>query len=99
MDNWQENFKTGMNLIPALVFLGLNSMIRPLIEPELEKRLGRKLTDWEWEYYLQESYRKAKVDSQQQTIRLWQQRLTDIKVINDFVWSKDIGKCQDEEME
>lgn len=86
MDNWQENLKTGMNLIPALVFLGLNSMIRPLIAPELEKRLGRKLTDWEWEFYLQESYRKFEVDSQKKAMQKCRQWLVDRKIIHDFVW-------------
>ncbi|WP_103908426.1 hypothetical protein [Dehalococcoides mccartyi] len=86
MDSWQDSFKAGTNLIPALVFLGLNSMIRPLIAPELEQRLGRKLTDWEWEYYLQESYRKAKMDSQQKAIQECRQCLIDRQIILDFVW-------------
>ncbi|ADJ25412.1 hypothetical protein Dehly_0081 [Dehalogenimonas lykanthroporepellens BL-DC-9] len=86
MDNWQDSFKTSMNLIPALVFLGLNSMIRPLIAPELEEKLGRKLTDWEWEYYLQESYRKAKVDSHQKAIQKYRQWLIDRQIIHDFIW-------------
>jgi len=87
MNNWQDSFKTGMNLIPALVFLGLNSMIRPIIAPELEKRLGRKLTDWEWEYYLQESYRKANLDSQQTAMQKCRQWLIDRQIIRDFVWN------------
>ena len=90
MNSWQDSFKAGMDLIPALVFLGLNSMIRPIVAPELEKRLGRKLTDWEWEYYLQESYRKAKSESQLQIIRQWRRRLTDMQIIHDFVW----GECE-----
>ncbi|GMW04653.1 MAG: hypothetical protein AMXMBFR85_06360 [Dehalococcoides mccartyi] len=88
MGNWQDSFKTGINLIPALVFLGLNSMVRPLIEPELEKRLGRKLTDWEWEYYLQESYRKFEVDSQNKAIQKFRQCLNDRQIIRDFVWKR-----------
>lgn len=86
MDSWQDSFKAGMNLIPVLVFLGLNSMIRPLIELELKKRLGRNLTDWEWEYYLQESNRKAKADSEQKAIQQHRQWLNDRQIICDFVW-------------
>lgn len=86
MDNWQDSFKAGMNLIPALVLLGLNSMIRPMIEPELEKRLGRKLTDWEWEYYLHEGYRKAKAEAQQKAMQKYSQWLVDRQIIHDFVW-------------
>ena len=86
MNSWQDSFKASADLIPALVFLGLNSMIRPIIAPELEKRLGRKLTDWEWKYYLQESYRKAKAESRQQVIKQWRQRLVDRQIICHFVW-------------
>ena len=86
MNSWQDSFKKGMDLIPALVFLGLNSMIRPIIAPELEKRLGRKMTDWEWKYYLQESYWKAKAESRQQVVKQWRQCLVDRQIIHDFVW-------------
>ena len=86
MNSLQDSFKKAMDLIPALVFMGLNSMIRPIIAPELEKRLGRKLTDWEWDYYLQESYRKIKVDSLQEIAGQWHQRLADMQTIHDFVW-------------
>ena len=86
MNSLQDSVKTSMDLIPALVFLGLNSMIRPIIAPELEKRLGRKLTDWEWGYYLQESYRKFKVESRQQVVKQWRQQLVDRQIICHFVW-------------
>lgn len=86
MNSWQDNLKTGMDLIPALVFLGLNSMLKGILAPEVEKRLGRKLTDWEWECYLQESYRKAEAESRQQIIRQWRQWLVDRQIIHDFVW-------------
>ncbi len=90
MNRWQDSLKTGMDLIPALVFMGLNSMLRGILAPELEKRLGRKLTDWEWEYYLQESYRKAEAESRQQIVRQWRQQLVDRQIIHDFVWN---AKC------
>jgi len=86
MNSWQDSFRKGMDLIPALVFLGLKSMIRPIIAPELEKKLGRTLTDWEWKYYLQESYRKAKVESRQQVVKQWRQQLVDRQIIYHFVW-------------
>lgn len=88
MDNRQESFKTGMNLIPALVFIGTSDMLRGIIAPELEKRLGRTLTDWEWGYYLQESHRKAEAESRQQIFSQWRKRLVDMKIIHDFVWGE-----------
>ena len=88
MNSLQDSFRKGMDLIPALVFMGLNSMIRPIIAPELEKRLGRKLTNLEWQYFLQERGRKSEVDSRQRIVSQWRQRLTDRQIIHDFVWGK-----------
>jgi len=86
MNNLNESFKTGVDWIPCIVLLGLNSMIRPMIAPEIEKRLGRNMTDWEWGYYLQESYRKAESESLCQIIRQWRQGFFDRQIIHDFVW-------------
>ncbi|MDD5038665.1 MAG: hypothetical protein PHN78_05050 [Dehalococcoidales bacterium] len=86
MNNFNESFKTGVDLIPCIVLLGLNSMISPMIAPEIEKRLGRKMTDWDWGYYLQESYRKAESESLCQIIRQWRQCFVDRQIIHDFVW-------------
>jgi len=88
MNNWQDSFKAGMDLIPVLVFLELNSMIRPIFAPEIEKKLGRKLTDCEWEYYLQESYRKFKIKSQHEIVSWWRRQLADRQTIHDFVWEE-----------
>ena len=81
-----NSFKTAMNLLPALVFIGMGDMLRPILAPELEERLSRKLTDEEWYYYLQESYRRAKAEYRQQIIKQWCQGLVDRKIIHDFVW-------------
>ena len=86
MNNLNESYKTGVDLIPCIALLGLTSMIRPMIAPEIEKRLGRKMADWEWGYYLGESYRKFKVDSLQDMVGQWLQRLADMQIIHDFVW-------------
>ena len=88
MNNLNESFKTGVDLIPVIVLLGLNSMIRPMIAPEIEERLGRKLMDWEWGYYLEESYRKFKADSLQEIVGRYCQRLADMQIIHDFVWER-----------
>ena len=94
MNRLEESFKTSIDLIQVIVLLGLNPMIRPIIAPELEKKLGRELVDWEWEYYLRESYRKAKVDYQHEIFRQLQQRLADMKIIHDFVWKPNTGRLR-----
>ena len=37
MNRWQDSLKMGIDLIPALVFIGLNSMLRGILAPELKK--------------------------------------------------------------
>jgi len=87
MNNLEDSFKAGMNLLPALVFIGLSEMIRPIVAPEVERRMGRRLTDWEWRYYIIESYRKREAERHQQIVKQWCQRLIDRKIIRDFVWN------------
>ena len=84
MSRWQDSFKAAMKLLPVLVFIGMSDMLRPILAPELEKKLGRKLTDLEWQFYLRESYRKA-------ILRQWIQGLVDMKIIHDFVWKEGRG--------
>ena len=89
MNSLENSFKAAMNLLPALVFIGMRDMLRPILAPELEERLERKLTDEEWYYYLQEGYRKREAERHQQIISQWCQRLVDRKIIHDFAWRKN----------
>jgi len=83
MDRWQDNL---IEFIPVLVFIGMSDMLRMILAPEIEERLGRKLMDWEWQYYLRESNRKSETDSRQNIVRQWRQYLVDRQIIHDFVW-------------
>jgi len=86
MNSLQDISIVGMDWIPALVFIGMSDMLRAFLAFDVEERLGRKLTDWEWQYFLQESNRKAEADSRQRIVCQWQQQLTDRQIIHDFVW-------------
>ena len=88
MNSLQDISIVSMNLIPALVFIGMSDMLRALLALEIEEQLGRKLTDWEWQYFLQESNRKAEADSRQRIVSQWRQSLADRQIIHDFVWTK-----------
>lgn len=83
MNRWQDSF---IYFIPVLVFIGMCDMLRGILAPDLEKKLRRKLTDWDWQYYLREGFRKAEADSRQETDRQRLQRSDDMKIIHDFVW-------------
>ena len=87
MNSLQNISIVNMNLIPALVFIGMSDMLRALLSFEIEEQLGRKLTDLEWQYFLQERNRKSEVDYRQRIISQWRQRLLDRQIIHDFVWN------------
>ena len=89
MNSLQDSFKAAMDLLPALVFIGMSDMLRALLSFEIEERLGHKLTDWEWQYYLQERNRKSGAESRQQIVGQWRQWLVDRQIIHDFVWGCD----------
>ena len=87
MNSLQDISIVNMDLIPVLVFIGIRDMLRALLSFEVEEQLGRKLTDLEWQYFLQESKRKSEVDSRQRIVSQWRQRLADRQIIHDFVWN------------
>jgi hypothetical protein len=86
MDKWPDAVTYFM---PVIGFMGILGMLKPILSPELEKKLGRKLTDWEWEYYLHESFRKFISYFRQEKDRQRLQRLDDMKIIYDMVWNEN----------
>ena len=88
MNSLQDGLKKAIDWIPVLVFIGLSDMLRALLTFEIEEQLGRKLTDWEWQYFLQERNRKSEAESQQRMLGQWRQWLADRQVIHDFVWGE-----------
>ena len=88
MNSIQNISLVATNLIPALVFIGMSDMLRALLTFDIEEHLGRKLTDWEWQYFLQERKRKSEVESRQRVIGQWRQQLADRQIIHDFAWGE-----------
>ena len=88
MNRWQDSL---IDFIPILAFMVIIDMLRGILAPELEKKLRRKLTDWDWRYYLREGFRRAKAESRQETVRQRLQRIADMEIIHDFVWNDEIG--------
>ncbi len=86
MNNLEDSLETGISMFSVMLLAGVCETYRPIIESELEKKLGRKMTNEEWHYFLQECYEKAKADLQQERFRRWSQHLSDRKIIHDFVW-------------
>jgi hypothetical protein len=88
MNSLHDSLKSAIDWIPALVFIGMSDMLRSFLSFEIEEQLGRKLTDWEWQYFLQERNRKSEIDSRQRIVSQWRQSLTDRQIIHDFVWGE-----------
>ena len=86
MNSLQNISVVATNWIPALVFIGMSDMLRSFLSFEIEGQLGRKLTDWEWQYFLRERNRKSEVDSRQRIVSQWRQSLADRQTIHDFAW-------------
>jgi len=87
MNSLQNISMVSMNWIPVLVFIGMSDMLRALLTFEIEEQIGRKLTDLEWQYFLQERNRKSEVASRQRIVSQWRQSLADRQAIHDFVWN------------
>ena len=91
MNSLQNIAVVATNLIPALVFIGMSDMLRAFLTFEIEGQLGRKLTDLEWQYFLQERKRKSEAESRQKMLGQWRQLLADRQIIHDFVWKESSG--------
>lgn len=92
MNSLENSFKAAMNLFPVLVFMGMSDMLRLILASEVEERLGRKLTNEEWHYYLQENHQKREAERHQQIVEQLCQHLADRKIIHDFVWNENQRK-------
>jgi len=91
MDNWKNGFQNGMNLLgTVLVFSTFSDVFEAFVEPELEKRLRRKLTDWDRRAYLRELDKKAEFEVEEIMRRERRAMIHDLKIIHDFVW----GQCR-----
>ena len=94
MNSLEDSFKAAMNLMPAVVFIGLSEMIKPIIARDVEERLGRRLTHDEWSYYLREYYRKREAEHHQRIQEEQYQQIVDRQIIHDFVWEDKGRKYQ-----
>lgn len=66
----------------------MDSMLRATIGPNLEKRLGRPLTEWDWEVYWQEKANKEQCIAWNNLMSQWQRWFNDRETIRCFVWEE-----------
>jgi hypothetical protein len=86
-------FQEGIELFATmLLFSYFNGIFKVAVGPELEKRLGRKVTDQDWQVCLEEVCKKAEFDTQQKMLAAQQARINDQKIIHNFVWRDNSGE-------
>ena len=91
MDDWQHGLQRGMDLLGITLALStFSDIFKAFIKPELEKRIGRKVTDWDWQAYLRELDKKEEFEAQQEMRRERQARMNALKIIHDFVWNNNL---------
>ena len=89
MDNWQSELQKSMDLLGIwLLFDSFCDMFNAFVRPDLEKKLRRKLTNWDWQAYLRETKREAEFVAEEGKRRQRLARMDDLKIIHDFVWNQ-----------
>ncbi|AHB13465.1 hypothetical protein [Dehalococcoides mccartyi] len=82
--------RTVLNLITSVavvaVFNDVDRMLKAFIGPELEKKLRRPLTEWDWQIYRQEKANRDQYTAWNDYLTQRQRWIIDMQVIHDFVW-------------
>lgn len=87
MDDWFRGYQSLMNAFVFTVMLShVDDIYRSVIEPKLEKELGRPLTDGDWDIYRQELAAKVRFEAQNRRMKAVEQHYADRNIIRDFVW-------------
>lgn len=85
-------FKNYCSLMPAFTRIAMmchiDGIVRAIIERQLEKRLGRPLTNWDRGVYKLEHANRERYTDTNEGIDQWLQHLIDWKTIHNFVWDK-----------
>ncbi len=88
MNSAECGFSTGVELITTLAIAGcFNDFFKAVVGPKLEKALGRKPTDWDWQVYWEESGKRAEIEASHRIYQEWQAQAHTRKLIHDFVWN------------
>ncbi|MBW2342375.1 MAG: hypothetical protein JRF50_18920 [Deltaproteobacteria bacterium] len=67
----------------------MDGIARALIGPQLEERLGRPLTDWDWWCYQDELAIRAWCKDWDRYLNRQRQQAIDYQIIRNFVWEEE----------
>lgn len=89
MVNWQNGLQSSMTLLGImLIFSTFGDIFEAFVKPNIERRLGRKLTDWDRQAYLKELNKRAEFEAREAKRRERQAIINDLKTIHDYVWER-----------
>lgn len=90
MSDWQQELKKLMPLVvTAGVVATMDGITRMMVGPKLEKKLGRPLTEWDWQAYWEEEVNKQNFLAWVNAFIQRYRQLLDRQRIREFVWEED----------
>ena len=86
---WKQKLTDYMNAVFLLAMVPVaDGMIRALVGPELEKSVGRPLTDWHWQVFRQETGAKACLMAWREEFDRMCREVAEREIIRKFVWER-----------
>ena len=86
---WKQKLADYMNTVFLMAVVPVaNSMIRAFVGAELEKRVGRPLTDWHWQVFRQETGAKACLMAWRDEFDRMCREAAEREIIRKFVWER-----------
>ena len=85
-----SGFRLGLELLTTMAVANcFSDFFRAVIGPKLEKALGRKPTDRDWQVYWEESGKRAEFEAGRKIYQEWQAQAQARRSIHNFVWHND----------
>ena len=83
-----SEFRFGLKLATTMAVAScFSDFFKAIIGPKLEKALGRKPTDWDWQVYWEESGKRAEIEASHKIFQEWQAQVASRRIIHDLVWN------------
>ena len=90
MSSWQETLSRLMTLATTVAMVAhMDVITMAVVGPRLEKKLERRLTEWDWQTYGQEKANRERCEAMNGLATCFRQQLIDWQIIHDFVWDAE----------
>ena len=90
MSDWFECFSSLTQTVMIMTMArSIDGIVKAVIATQLEKRLGRPLTDWDWWCYQNELVARAWRRDWDSRLNRQRQMTIDYQIIRNFVWEEE----------